>query len=261
MRSTTVSAAAALSLALRASAQSSDESWIDNYKFGNMFYTGPTSGGAVITKATYTMAPPEIPCGYATGGSVNEELALWIGAQPNPTGKDVLQLSFVQPLINWAPDQQATGCDSTNENWCIAASAYHPSGQVSQTYQPVAPGTSLDFEIAVDEASTNITQKVWNGGKLISEQSDNPGMKLEVFYSGNECYGADCGTLQGYSWKNVTVHLDQADEAFGNTLSLTGASSDGFSTSDGGKTWHADEIKINEDYFYQDGSKTECSSS
>lgn len=24
-------------------------------------------------------------------------------------------------------------------------------------------------------------------------------MKLEVFYSGNECYGDDCGTLQGYS--------------------------------------------------------------
>lgn len=108
MRSTSVSAAAALSLALRASAQSSDESWYQNYKFGNMFYSGPTSGGAYITKATYSMAPPAIPCNYATGSNPQEELALWIGVQESPANKDVLQLSFVQPLLNWAPDQQMT---------------------------------------------------------------------------------------------------------------------------------------------------------
>ncbi|KAH7028612.1 hypothetical protein B0J12DRAFT_683201 [Macrophomina phaseolina] len=260
MRSSSVSAAAALSLALRASAQSSDESWINNYRFGNMFYSGPTSGGAYITKATYSMTPPAIPCGYATNANPQEELALWIGAQEDPTGKDVLKLSFVQPLLNWAPDQQMTGCDSTADNWCITASTYHPSGQVNAGYKPVAPNTALDFEIAVDEASTNITQKVWKGGELISSQSDNPGLKLAVFYSGNECYGADCGTLNGYSWSNITVTLNKADKNFGNTLSLTGATSDGFTTSDGGVTWHAEEIRINEDYFYQDGSKKECSS-
>lgn len=225
-----------------------------------MFYAGPTSGGAYITKATYSMAPPAIPCGYATDATQQEELALWIGAQESPTGKDVLQISFVQPLLNWAPNQQNTGCDTTADNWCITASTYHPEGQVSAGYKPVAPGTALDFEIAIDSASTNITQSVKSNGELISSQSDNPGLKLEVFYSGNECMLADCGTLDGYSWKDITVHLNQKDANFGNTLSLTGATSEtGFTTSDGGKTWYAEEIKIGKDYFYTDNSEKECS--
>lgn len=59
-------------------------------------------------------------------------------------------------------------------------------------------------------------------------------------------------------WSNLTVTLSEADSNFGDTLQLTGGSSSGIKTTDGGKTWHADSIKINEDYFYTDGSKKQC---
>ena len=60
------------------------------------------------------------------------------------------------------------------------------------------------------------------------------------------------------AWDNVTVVLDTADQAFGDTLALSGASGE-LTSSDGGKTWHSDSIQINKDYFYADGSQKECS--
>jgi hypothetical protein len=98
-----------------------DESWYSDYEFDNMFYTGPTSNGAYIVKATYSMAPPSTPCEYATSGG-NEELALWICIQDGPTGQDVFTENFVQPLLNWAPDQEVTGCSASSTEWCVTAS-------------------------------------------------------------------------------------------------------------------------------------------
>ncbi|KAF4948229.1 hypothetical protein FSARC_13775 [Fusarium sarcochroum] len=228
--------------------------WSGSYKFGNMFYTGPTKNGVTITKATYSLIPPTTPCGYATSGG-NEELAFWIGIQDDPTGKDVAQEDFVQPLLNWAPDQQATGCDSDNKKWCVTASTYTPEGQLVAGYSPVEAGTQLDFELV---SGSSIKQTVSSGGKVISTQSNAAGMQPAVFYGSNECYLQTCGTLGAYTWSNITVHLSAADPDYGNTLSLTGAVSDGFETSDGGKTWTNAGITINKDYMYTDNQEHEC---
>ncbi|ORY59739.1 uncharacterized protein BCR38DRAFT_488756 [Pseudomassariella vexata] len=232
--------------------QASD--WSGSYKFGNMFYSGPTSNGVHITKATYSLIAPSTPCGYATSGG-NEELALWIGIQDDPTGQDVLQENFVQPLLNWAPDQQLTGCDTDASHWCVAASTYTPEGQSVKPYVPVAPGITLDFQLTVGDA---VTQTVWADGEMISNQTDSAGMKPAVFYGANECYLQTCGTLGAYSWSNITVHLSAADENYGSTLSLTDATSDGFSTTDGGKTWTNAGITIKKDYLYTDNGVHEC---
>lgn len=97
---------AALSLALGVSAD--EAQWPDWVHFGNLFYSGPTSNGAYITNATYSLIPPSTPCGYTTGTTDHEELSVWIGVQADPTGKDVDDMNLVQPLLNWAPDQQTT---------------------------------------------------------------------------------------------------------------------------------------------------------
>lgn len=243
-----------LLLSAAAGAQASD--WSGSYKFGNMFYTGPTKSGVTITRATYSLIPPSIPCGYATSGG-NEELALWIGIQDDPTGQDVSQENFVQPLLNWAPDQQATGCDTDNSKWCAAASTYTPSGQIGQTYQPIAAGVELDFELVV---GSSVKQTISSGGKVISTQTNAAGMKPAVFYGANECYLQTCGTLGAYTWSNITVHLSAADADYGNTLSLTGATSTGFVTADGGKTWTCEGVTIKKDYLYSDNGEYECSS-
>lgn len=245
---------AVVALLSASSAQAAD--WSGSYKFGNMFYTGPTKSGVTITKATYSLVPPSIPCGYATTGG-NEELAFWIGVQDDPTGKDVAQEDFVQPLINWAPDQRLTGCDTDNTQWCVAASTYTPGGQLGQPYQAVAAGQRLDFEISA-AGESGMKQTISASGKVISTQTNAAGMKPAVFYGANECYLQDCGTLEGYSWEDIVVTLSAADADFGNTLSLTGATSAGFKTTDGGKTWTNTKITIEKDYLYKDNQEHEC---
>lgn len=57
-------------------------------------------------------------------------------------------------------------------------------------------------------------------------------------------------TWKPLGWNNLTIHLSAADENFGDTLSLySGSSSNGLTTSDKGKTWHTDAIKISKDTF------------
>lgn len=93
---------ASLSLALGATAAP----WSDGSKYGNMFYSGPTSN-AYITKATYSVVPPDTPCNYHTG-LPQEELSLWVGVQADPTNKDVMDMNLVQPLVTWPPNQSLT---------------------------------------------------------------------------------------------------------------------------------------------------------
>lgn len=76
------------------------------YEFGNKFYLGPTTGGQYITKATYSMVVPRTPSDYRQASSDQTWLSLWIGMQGNPTKANVLNMDFVQPLLNWAPNNQ-----------------------------------------------------------------------------------------------------------------------------------------------------------
>lgn len=248
----------ALALLAAAGARAEDTSWYSNYEYGNMFYLGPTTNGAYIVKATYSMAPPSTPCGYATSGG-NEELALWIGIQNDPIGVDVLDENFVQPLLNWAPDQESTGCSASETEWCVTASTYSTSGQSSAGYKPVSAGQQLDFEITVDGS---VTQTVYLDGEVYSTQTDSSGMQPAVFYGANECYLLSCGTLGSYSWTNISITLSEADASFGDTLTLTNATSDGFTTSDSGLTWTNEKITIAKDYLYMNGdAEQDCESS
>ncbi|KAK0661414.1 hypothetical protein DIS24_g2760 [Lasiodiplodia hormozganensis] len=240
-----------LALALRARAGE-----FDAWKFGNMFALGPTSGDAYITKATWSVVPPSVPCG-AKMENPNDPpfMSIWIGVTQTFTEPG---MDLFQPLLNWSPDQESQVCAGSETEWCVAASTFTPNGQVQQAYEVVPDQAQLDFEIDVDDSHT-VSQKVFNNGKLVSQQSDRDanGKPPVILYSANECYLGTCGTLDGYTWDNVTIVLSTADKSFGDTLSLTGAS--GSFTTDDGKTWHTDSIKINKDYFYADGSKTECS--
>ncbi|KAK8191515.1 hypothetical protein HDK77DRAFT_485997 [Phyllosticta capitalensis] len=241
-RSILLSAAA---LALGAKAQ--DSSSYDGYEYGNMFYLGPTTGGQYITKATYSLVPPSPPTDYVTSKKDTTWLSLWIGIQADPTNENVLDMDFVQPLLNWAPDQEAQGCSADVNHWCVAASTYTPQGQNGQAYVAIPSDATLDFEVSVNSETNKIDQKVWINGELKSSQSDAQGMKPSVFYSGNECYDYGCGTLASYSWSNITLHMNEADAKYDTTMTLTNATSSGMTTSDGGKTWHIDSIKIAED--------------
>ncbi|KAB8068514.1 hypothetical protein BDV29DRAFT_195602 [Aspergillus leporis] len=229
-----------LALAMRAAATTKD-SWA----FGNGFYSGPASG-AHITKATWSLVPPTVPQGAKVQDSRDQVwVSLWIGLQ-HANGDDNSYL--YQPLLTWSPDQESQGCSASAEEWCVAASTYTPNGQNGQAYVTIPKDTRVDFEVVVE--GKKVYQTVTMGGKVVSQETDDLDAELLYLYSGDECYtgSGNCGTLEAYSWNNITVHLSAADEKFGDTLSLyKGSDSKGFSTSDNGLTWHADSINIEQD--------------
>ncbi|KAF2141152.1 uncharacterized protein K452DRAFT_252055 [Aplosporella prunicola CBS 121167] len=248
MHATTSTALATLAFALGAAA--------DDYAFGKTFYLGPTSGDAYITKATYSVAAPPVPCNYGDSTASNPIwMSFWIGF-----AEDVSDSSkpFVQPYFNWAPDQESQGCPASNDAWCVTASTYFESGQKGQDYVAVPKNANLDFEVTSDGKGT-IEQTVTMNGKVVSQQSDDVGFNPTWFFGSNECYSDDCGTLNSYEWTDVVINLSAADKAFADTLSADGVIIEGLSSSDG-KVWKADSIKVSKDHFPASESSSETCS-
>ncbi|KAI9926594.1 hypothetical protein ASPWEDRAFT_54546 [Aspergillus wentii DTO 134E9] len=236
------SAIAPLAFALPATAVANDV-----WAFGNGFYSGPASG-AHITKATWSIVPPTVPQGVTVESTDDEVwVSLWIGLSATAGSDDD---DLYQPLLNWSPDQESQGCSASSSEWCVAASTYTPNGQNGQAYVTVPKNTQVDFDVTVED--NKVIQTVTIDGKVVSKESDDLVSDLLYLYSGDECYtgSGTCGTLEAYSYTNLTVHLNTADENYGKTLNLySGSNSNGLTTSDGGKTWHTDAIKISEDTF------------
>ncbi|KAE8153273.1 hypothetical protein BDV25DRAFT_169155 [Aspergillus avenaceus] len=229
-----------LALAMRAAATTKD-SWA----FGNGFYTGPASNSH-ITKATWSLVPPTVPQGVKVSDTSDQVwVSLWIGLA-STNGDD--NSNLYQPLLNWSPDQESQGCSASADEWCVAASTYTPNGQNGQGYVTIPKNTQVDFEVVVE--NNKVIQTVTMDGKTVSKESDDLDSDLLYLYSGDECYtgSGNCGTLESYSYDNITIHLNTADEKYGDTLFLyKGTNSKGFSSSDNGKTWHADSITVEQD--------------
>lgn len=88
--------------AIGAAASQPSDSWV----FGtSLFYLGPPSGNARITKATYSILPPSVPTG-TTVSNKNDEVwvSVWVGAS-STAGDD--NANLYQPLFNWSPDQES----------------------------------------------------------------------------------------------------------------------------------------------------------
>ncbi|KAG6365600.1 hypothetical protein INS49_007211 [Diaporthe citri] len=129
---------------------------------------------------------------------------------------------------------------------CVNASTFTGEEQVAQPYVPVPKASLLSFEIDTTE-DKKASQKIWIDGKLVSSQTDTMDGYPAYLYSSNECYKNQCGSINAYSWDNVTITLNEADESFGKAFQPTGASGS-FSTSDNGKTWTG-TVKIDADHF------------
>ncbi|OJD29644.1 uncharacterized protein BKCO1_7600022 [Diplodia corticola] len=207
-------------LALAAGASAADYS---AWAFGNMFTLGPTTGDAYITKATWSVVPPAVPTDATDEKSDPPFLSLWIGVSDSISDENT---ALVQPLLNWSPDQDSQGCPASASEWCVDASTY------------------FSFTATSDKKTT---QKVTMNNKVVSQQEDDAGWLPTYLYSSNECYQDTCGSVGGYTWSNITITLSAADKAFGDTLSLTGASGE-LTTADDGKTWTG-SVKINADNF------------
>lgn len=98
-----------LALALRARAGE-----FDAWKFGNMFALGPTTGDAYITKATWSVVPPSVPCGSKMENPNDPPfMSIWIGVTQTFTEPG---MDLFQPLLNWSPDQESQYVTPQNQN-------------------------------------------------------------------------------------------------------------------------------------------------
>lgn len=90
-----------LAMALSASASSLH----DEEHPANSFSLGPAKNNAQITKATYSLVPPAVPCGAGEKNtSTPPSLALWLGLSDSASNQNT---DLFQPLLNWSPDQQS----------------------------------------------------------------------------------------------------------------------------------------------------------
>lgn len=95
--------------------------------FGNTFFIGPPSSSSnYIASLTYDMdTVPGVPTGYDIGSATDSIwVSPWVGIEASETDRSG---TLVQPLFNWQPNQESTGCaGATAEEWCVAASTYMP---------------------------------------------------------------------------------------------------------------------------------------
>lgn len=192
---------------------------------------GPTSGSNYIEKVTYSVTAPPVPTDFSDKTSW---ASIWIGVSASPSDNSV---PLMQPLFNWAPDNAAQGCPAASNAWCVVASTLLPDGQTGEPYVAVANKQKVDFEINT-VSSGKVSQKVSiNGNTISSITNDNIGKNPSWFIAADECFTGKCGTLAQYTWENIVITLAQADKNFGSTISLDGATTKGFTTSDNGLTW------------------------
>ncbi|KKK15376.1 hypothetical protein P175DRAFT_0483070 [Aspergillus ochraceoroseus IBT 24754] len=236
-----------LTAALAATVSGSTTPESDTWYFGDtFFYLGPPTNANII-KATYTITPPSVPTGYYVDNADDEVwVSVWVGASSSDGS---LSADLYQPLFNWSPNQESQGCSASADEWCVAASTYTPSGQTGLNYVIVPKGSSVDFEMVVEDKK--VIQKVLIGGEVVSQESDDLDSGLQYLYSSNECYtgSGSCGTVNGYTISNITVTLDKADKNFGESMWLYEVEGSEFASSDDGITWHMEYVKTESTVF------------
>ncbi|KAK6206910.1 hypothetical protein QIS74_13398 [Colletotrichum tabaci] len=173
--------------------------------------TLPTTGDAYIEEARATLVLPKIP------DSVKGDLAIRSGIMMND------KETFIQGVAS----NSATGsyCNDGGKKWCTFA---------------YTMTDKLNSKTQIWE------QNVYVDGKLSSSDTNSRGQVGNAFYLSILCAdGNACAELPAHSWKDVSVVLNKADKDFGRSKVLNfGATGGDMTTTDSGKTWKFETIKV-----------------
>lgn len=78
----------------------------DEWHFGKNFSLGPTTGNTYIAKVSWSLNPPDVPCGAVTEDENDPMwMSIWIGVAKDFHDQNA---DLFQPLLNWQEDQEAT---------------------------------------------------------------------------------------------------------------------------------------------------------
>ncbi|KAL4801835.1 hypothetical protein BDV18DRAFT_164648 [Aspergillus unguis] len=221
---TTAATLSLLSLLSSAAAQST-------VNFGPAFSLGPTQSW--IREANTTLVLPKVP-------AMADRLALWPGM--GTSGGDLIQalaVSFSDPNAN---------CGGSEGQWCAWASTLQDT-QLGGKEVPANEGDELNMHYVYNDSTGKYDQTVSINGEVVSSLSTSSG-QAQGWGTAVECQDDACtDTVAAHQYLSTTIILDSEDTSFKDTLVLTDATSSGFSSSDGGKTWTVDTISIQEHTF------------
>ncbi|KAM0544010.1 hypothetical protein ACHAPJ_012035 [Fusarium lateritium] len=223
--------------------------------FGPAFSLGPTKSW--IREATTTLVLPKVP------SPAKDRLALWPGM--GTSGGDLIQalaVAFSDPNA-WSADfvvdrlaiQQQdirlignSNCGAKAGQWCTWASTLQGE-QLGGKQVPADAGSKLTIHYVYNDSTGKYDQTVALNGKVVSSLSTSSG-HAEGWGTAVECQDDACvGTVAAHQYLDTTIILNEADKTFKDTLGLNEATSSGFSSSDGGKTWAVSKININAHTF------------
>lgn len=191
--------------------------------------------GAFITSFETHITMPKAPTPQ------QDLLVLWPALQS--------EKALMQPILgSYANPASLTGCShATNGQWCVFTYTLllNPQ-QVKQgpDYLAVDKGAELDISIVHDASISGYTQTIKKGGNVISKRRDkNVGQAHRAEFH-VECQAQFSVQTPKHVYRNTKIVLSAAVPDFKNTADKNGIEIDGFTTSDGGKTWHIKTLTI-----------------
>ncbi|KAI9931989.1 hypothetical protein ASPWEDRAFT_171883 [Aspergillus wentii DTO 134E9] len=197
--------------------------------FGPYFSFGPASSW--IREANTTIVLPEAP------SPQQDRLALWPGM--GTSGGDLIQalaVSFSDPEAN---------CGAKAGQWCTWASTLQGT-QLGGKQVPASVGDRVTMHYEYNDSTSKYDQTVSINGEVVSTLSTSSG-HAQGWGTAVECQDDACkSTAAAHKYLSTTIVLEEADSSFGDTLAMNEATSSGFSSSDGGKTWEVETISIQE---------------
>ncbi|KAK7700115.1 hypothetical protein SLS64_011133 [Diaporthe eres] len=179
------------------------------FSFGNYFSTGPVATNSWIRQATTTLILPALNSPH-TGN-----LGLWPG--------------------------MGTKFDSGADGHLVQGLAISTVGAGAK------PGDRVTYDYKYNDATSQFDQTVSVNGAVVSTLSTTSGHGAG-WGTAMECQQAKCGTVPEHHYVNTTIIMNTADPNYSQTVGLNGATGN-LVTSNGGKTWTAADITIQQ-YTY-----------
>ncbi|WQF78797.1 hypothetical protein CDEST_03811 [Colletotrichum destructivum] len=194
--------------------------------------TLPTTGDAYIEEARATLVLPKVP------DSVKGDIAIRSGIMMND------KETFIQGVVSNSPT--GSYCNDGGKKWCSFAYTITGSTPTFGTPKSCSPGAAVKTEYKLNSKTQIWEQNVYVDGKSSSSVTNSRGQVGNVFYLSILCAdGNACAEHPAHSWKDVSVVLNKADKDFGSSKVLNfGATGGDMKTSDGGKTWKFETIKV-----------------
>ncbi|KAM0545351.1 hypothetical protein ACHAPJ_011423 [Fusarium lateritium] len=206
--------------------------------FAGAFSSGPTAPGNFIREANSTLVVPKAPSPQVG------LLSLWVGMGTSNG-------DLIQALTESYEGNEDPQCGLLHGNWCSWTSTLNGTGQVGGRQVLTKAGDHVTMSYRLNDRTDQYDQFVLINGKVVSTFATSSG-RAGGWGTAVECNDSPpatpCGIVPEHDWINTVLVLEKAQPSYKDTFG-NGNSTGTLTSTDGGKTWVADKITIEESDF------------